>query len=167
MGGWGVLDESTWRHCRDPRGGDSMGRAARFVLFDSRCGTVGPLAAGQHAIDVDMLREPDGFDPFEALVDERSMAANWPIGGLHVSEEIARVDKRAVRRRIMARLRNEVEQAGGIWLRVAPYPFPYRSALNFRIDYDEFAILPGRAMQLVGLLDRHHHVDVAVQQQYF
>ena len=35
-------------------------------------------------------------------------------------------------------LRAEIELSGGVWLRVAAYPFPYRSALNFRIDYDEY-----------------------------
>jgi hypothetical protein len=54
-----------------------------------------------------------------------------------VREEIARVDKRAVRRRLMARLRSEVKRRGGVWMNVAAFPHPYRSAVNFRIDYDD------------------------------
>ena len=38
----------------------------------------------------------------------------------------------------MELLREQVERAGGIWLRVAAYPYPYRSAFNFRFDHDEY-----------------------------
>jgi peptidoglycan/xylan/chitin deacetylase (PgdA/CDA1 family) len=31
-----------------------------------------------------------------------------------------------------------VEIAGGIWLRATAFPYPYRSAFNFRLDYDEY-----------------------------
>jgi peptidoglycan/xylan/chitin deacetylase (PgdA/CDA1 family) len=55
-----------------------------------------------------------------------------------VREEVARVDKRDVRRRLMHALRAGIEAAGGIWLRLAPWPFPYRSAFNFRFDHDEY-----------------------------
>jgi len=62
----------------------------------------------------------------------------WQIAGWTLREEIARVDRRAVRRRVLGRLRGLIERAGGIWLCVATYPFPYRSALNFRVDYDQY-----------------------------
>ena len=45
-----------------------------------------------------------------------------------------------------------IEQAGGIWLCVAAFPFPYRSALNFRIDYDRYESLPRWARET---LDAH------------
>jgi len=120
---------------RDRRPGPPEGR---FVLFDSRSGTPRAVAAGQVALDVDSLR--DGFeeDPFAALVDERAGRFRWQIGGFSVTEEVARVDKRAVRQRLLGRLRARLEQAGGVWLRVAAFPFGYRSALNFRIDYDQY-----------------------------
>ena len=38
----------------------------------------------------------------------------------------------------MRPLRNAIERCGGIWLNLAAFPFPYRSALNFRIDYDRY-----------------------------
>ena len=55
-----------------------------------------------------------------------------------LSEVIALFDKRLRPPTVLEQLCEEIELSGGIWLRVAAYPFPYRSALNFRIDYDEF-----------------------------
>ena len=131
------------------RSGQNMAKG-RFLLFDSRRGQHAVAAAGQRLIDVDQLRRPtfantpgsssklSGFDPFEALVDEKSARHQWQIAGINVSEEISRFDKREIRRELMARLRQLIEEHGGIWLRVAAFPFPYRSAFNFRIDYDHF-----------------------------
>lgn len=112
--------------------------AGRFLLFDSRRPMCEPPAAGQIGVDVKRLRQGFREDPFEALVDERSARSAWKIDSLTLSEEIARVDKRAVRRRLLARLRERIERAGGIWLRVSAFPFPYRSAFSFRIDHDEY-----------------------------
>lgn len=120
---------------RDRRPGPPQGR---FLLFDSRNGAYRPLAAGQVAIDVDTLRDGLQQDPFAALVDQRSDRFAWQIAGINVSEEIARVDKRQVRRRVLERLRMKIERAGGIWLRVSAFPFPYSSAFNFRIDHDQY-----------------------------
>ena len=110
----------------------------RFLLFDSRRTTRPAPAAGQIAVDIDPLREVCDADPFEALLDQRAARCQWQIGGLTVGEEVARVDKRTLRRQIIEPLRQRIEEAGGIWLRVAAFPFPYRSALNFRIDYDQY-----------------------------
>jgi peptidoglycan/xylan/chitin deacetylase (PgdA/CDA1 family) len=110
----------------------------RFVLFDSRRGPCRPLRYGQVALDVHQLRSGWDHDPLESLLDERSGRHRWQITGLTVTQEIALVDKRAVRQKILERLRLELEQAGGVWLCVAAFPFPYRSALNFRIDYDQY-----------------------------
>jgi len=116
----------------------AAGSAGRFVLFDSRKGPCGPLRRGQVAIDVDALRDGSRPDAMEALMDERSARHRWQIAGLTVSEEIAAVDRRALRRQVLARLRERIEEAGGIWLCVGAFPFPYRSAVNFRIDYDQY-----------------------------
>ncbi len=110
----------------------------RILLFDSRAGRQEPPAAGQIAVDVARLRKGLREDPFEALVDDRSARFAWRVNGWTLSEEIARVDKRAVRRQVLERLRAKIEKAGGIWLRVSAFPFPYRSALSFRIDYDQY-----------------------------
>lgn len=110
----------------------------RFVLFDGRKTRCPRLGAGQVAVDVDRLRDGPGPDPMEALSDQRSQRHQWHVAGLDLVEEIARVDRRAVRRRLLGTLRARIEQAGGIWLCVAPYPFPYRSAFNFRFDYDQY-----------------------------
>ncbi len=110
----------------------------RFVLFDSSLGPCRPLCFGQKAIDVDSLREDHQPDPFEQLLDVGAERHSWQIAGLSLSEEISRVDRRDVRRRLLGRLRERIERAGGIWLSVGAFPFPYRSALNVRIDYDQY-----------------------------
>ena len=119
----------------DRRPGAAKGR---FVLFDSRCGPLGRVDAGQVAVDIDPLRHGLGEDPLESLLDERADHFRWEIAGLRLTEEIARVDKATVRRRLLGELRTMIEQAGGVWLRVSAFPFPYRSAFNFRIDYDRY-----------------------------
>ncbi len=87
--------------CRDRRQGPAEGR---FVLFDSRTERRCPLRPGQVGIDVRRLRGPFPRDPFQQLVDEQAAPHQWQIGGLSIAEEIAAVDKRAVRREA-ARLR--------------------------------------------------------------
>jgi hypothetical protein len=77
-------------------------------------------------------------DPLASLGDWRSTRHEWEIGEWTVSEEIARVHRREVRRTVLGELRDLIEEAGGIWLCVSAYPFPYRSAFNFRIDHDDF-----------------------------
>lgn len=109
-----------------------------FVLFDSQSGPPRALAPGQRAVDVDALRQGWRGDPFEDLLDERSARFAWKLGGFQVSEEIARVNKRAVRRHVMQKLRARIEELGGIWFCVGAFPFPYRTAFNFRFDHDEY-----------------------------
>jgi hypothetical protein len=113
-------------------------RAGRFVLVD-RPMRPAPLVDGQTAIDVDKLRTGFGFDPFEALVDERAARRGWRVGPLVAGEEVARYDKRAVRRLVLDWLRGLVEAAGGVWMRLGPWPWPHTSAFNFRLDHDAFA----------------------------
>jgi hypothetical protein len=110
----------------------------RFVLFDSARGPHPPLSTGQIAVDVDSFRRYFKSDPFVMLLDEAAHRVGWQIGPFRPSEVIARVDKGLVRRRLLGKLRGQIEEFGGIWLRVSPYPFPYQSAFNFRIDYDEY-----------------------------
>jgi hypothetical protein len=113
--------------------------AVRFVLFDSRREPMPQLGEGQHAIDIDLMRRHDGRDLLADLVDERPARQSWRIGWLDPVEEVARVDKRATRRRVMALLRHEVERLGGVWMTIGAYPHPYRGAFNFRFDHDDFA----------------------------
>lgn len=107
----------------------------KFLLFDSRSGRFRGAAAGQVAIDVDALRRTAAADPFEDLLDERSAPHGYRIGGYDYREEIARIDKRQVRGRLLAELRKIIERQGGVWLKLSPYPFPYRSAFNLRCNY--------------------------------
>lgn len=117
----------------------------RFVLFDAQVDPNPWLAAGQVGIDVDRFRRR-GFDPWAAIGDRRAHPHRWEVGERSLIEEIARVDKRAVRDAALAELREELEGQGGVWIRVAAFPFPFRSVFNFRIDYDQFEVDGFRAM---------------------
>lgn len=121
--------------CRDYRPGPPEGR---FLLCDCRALPRPSLDAGQVVIDTNQLRQGSADDPFEALLDERTHDVRWDIGGFSVTETVARIDKRQVRRGLLARLRRAIEGAGGIWLRTAAFPYPYRSVFNFRIDHDDY-----------------------------
>jgi peptidoglycan/xylan/chitin deacetylase (PgdA/CDA1 family) len=124
--------------CRPWRLGMPEGR---FVLFDSRRSSPPRTAAGQVAIDIDFLREGLDYDPLDALLDQGCQRAVWRIGPFNTTEEIARLDKRSLRRQLLGRLRKKIQELNGIWLRISAYPFPYQSAFNFRIDYDEYDAL--------------------------
>ena len=76
-------------------------------------------------------------DPFAALVDCGTGIGSWTFGGFTVSERVARYAKGWMRRRLIGRLREAVIGAGGVWMRVSPFPYPYRSAFSFRADLDE------------------------------
>ncbi len=116
-------------------------RAGRFVFFDGRqtsTAKVRSLLTSEHrAIDIDVLRREWPFDPFEALIDDRASYASWRVGDRDLVERVARRPKASIRRRLLTRLREEVSRAGGHWVRIAPYPRPYRAAFGFRADLDE------------------------------
>jgi peptidoglycan/xylan/chitin deacetylase (PgdA/CDA1 family) len=127
------------------------GRPGRFVLFDSPS-ACGSLAAGQVGIDINRLRGRPA-DALAALADERAACKEWQIGGLRVRETVARVERTVVRRRLLAALRERVEEAGGVWLRVSPYPAGYRSAFNFRLDHDDY--VPGDFDATLSAIEGH------------
>jgi|GEM_PF-709506 len=141
---------------------DRNANAGRFVLFDSRRTNESKLKLlpRQTAIDVARLgadntqnndeswqRISRSLDPRERSIDSSAAArdrrAAWrsfPIGdGTSVTERVSRCDHASHRRRMMVALRKAIEQAGGVWLTVSPYPFPYRSMFNFRVDHDRYA----------------------------
>jgi hypothetical protein len=113
----------------------------RFVLFDGRrvpsARVKATLSSLHIAIDLDTIRREVGGDPFPALIDARSARVRWGVAGLALTERLARVPKATVRRRLISVIRQAITRAGGIWARLAPFPFPYRSAFNFRADLDE------------------------------
>jgi hypothetical protein len=113
----------------------------RFVLYDGRrlprWRVRGVLGPDHVALDVDALRQGEPRDPFAALIDNRARRASWAIDGHAVQERVARPARAAIRRRLLARLREAVVGARGVWARLAPYPHPYRSAFNLRADLDE------------------------------
>jgi hypothetical protein len=113
----------------------------RFVLYDGRragASRLGALLTPRHtALDIDAIRREGGADPFRQVLDTHAAPATWRIAGFDLTERVARHDKAALRRRVVGRLRDAVTRAGGLWARLAPFPFPYRSAFNFRVDLDE------------------------------
>ena len=116
-------------------------RAGRFVLFDGRKVTPGQvranLSSSHAALDVDVFRQWERVDPFRALIDNAGAPAIWPIEGLSVVERVARYPKARIRRRLIDQIRQAVTHSGGIWARLAAYPFPYKSAFNLGLDLDE------------------------------
>lgn len=116
-------------------------QGGRFVLFDGRrvpLATVRSRLSSDHvAIDVDALRIGQPVDPFQVLVDTRASLARWEFAGHALTERVSRFRKVEVRRRVVDALRQAVTASGGLWARLAPYPFPFRSAFNFRADLDE------------------------------
>ena len=116
-------------------------RGGRFILYDGR--VVSPaalrgLVTSDHVtIDIDGLRLGEPVDPFEALIDNKPALGSWAIGPWTLSERVARSPKAWIRRRLIASLREAVTGAGGVWIRLAPFPYPYRSAFSFRADLDE------------------------------
>ncbi|MCS7304461.1 MAG: hypothetical protein NZ602_05065 [Thermoguttaceae bacterium] len=110
----------------------------RFLIFDSRLQPSAIVAPGQIVLDLADFRHQFPQDPFDLLEDGRSERQGWQIGPWRLEAEIARVDKRLVRQQVMDRLRGWLESHGGVWLRVAPFPFPYRSAFCFRLDHSDY-----------------------------
>ncbi len=116
-------------------------RAGRFVLYDSRrvsrAAVRVTLSADHVALDIDGLRTGEPYDPFKALLETRARRASWRVAGRTLTERVSRYDRAAIRQRLLHRIRQAVLRSGGIWARLAPYPFPCRSAFNFRVDLDE------------------------------
>ena len=119
-----------------------MSERGKFLLYDSSmagyqsvCRSCVP---GQKMIDVSVLRRGWDTDPFQALIDIQTRRGGWRINTNLVTEMVSRYPKGAIRRKLLKALRRKIEDEGGIWLCVSPYPYPYRSAFNFRIDYDEY-----------------------------
>ncbi len=116
-------------------------RGGRFVLYDGRA--VSPrslprLVGADHVtIDIDALRRGEPVDPFEALVNNTAATGSWSVGPWTLSERVARAPKAWIRRRLISKLRSAVTGAGGVWIRLASFPYPYRSAFSFRADLDE------------------------------
>ncbi len=115
--------------------------SGRFVLYDgrrvSKATVRATLSPGHVALNVDRFRKDERIDPFQALVSTKSARVTWRMEGLSLTERVARFPRAAIRTRIIHRLRQAVTKAGGFWARLAPFPYPYRSAFNFRADLDE------------------------------
>jgi hypothetical protein len=128
-----------YRVIRDPH--PLAFQSGRFVLFDGRAVATAvvraTLSAEHVAMDVDYLRSGEAVDPFRALIDDQAADGQWHVGDRVLTERVARYHKGAIRRRLVGRLRDWVSRAGGLWARLGAFPFPLRSAFNFRADLDE------------------------------
>ena len=113
----------------------------RFVLFDGRkvrASRLRLMLSPNHVpIDIDALRQGSRVDPFEAVLRTDGARRLCLAAGMVVHERISRIDQGLLRERLLKGLRELIDRHGGIWARLARYPFPYRSAFNFRADLDE------------------------------
>ena len=91
-----------------------------------------PLLTHEHvAIDIDALRRDEPVDPFEALIDHQDARAIWKHRRWNLCERVSRQPKAWIRRRLIAALREQVLAAGGLWMRLAPFPHPLSLGLQF------------------------------------
>jgi peptidoglycan/xylan/chitin deacetylase (PgdA/CDA1 family) len=93
--------------------------------------------AGHDLIAVEALAGDERPDPFRAVLDSQARPHGWHVSGTNLVERVSRVDRAAVRGRVIGRLRERVRRAGGLWARLSAYPYPYRAAFGFRVDLDE------------------------------
>jgi hypothetical protein len=116
-------------------------RRGRFVLFDGRQvvpASLRSLLTHEHvAIDIDLLRRDEPVDPFDSLIDHQDARGIWKVRRWNLSERVSRHPKAWIRRRLIDALRDHLASAGGVWMRLSPYPYPFRSVFNFRVDLDE------------------------------
>src|SRR3954451_25437095 len=107
-------------------------RRGRFVLFDGRQTTPaslrGVLTHEHVALDIDLLRRDEPVDPFDALIDHQEARGIWKVRRWSLHERVSRQPKAWIRRRLIDTLRDHLASAGGVWMRLSPYPYPYRSA---------------------------------------
>jgi hypothetical protein len=113
---------------------DDDPEAGRFVLFDGRGNQPPDCLPGQWAIDVAAWAAAIETMPSDKSASDVAHDRGAPEEVIAVSTATTE-GRRAAWLRVLPELRAAVEHAGGIWLRVPPYPFPYRSVLNYRIDY--------------------------------
>lgn len=115
----------------------------RFVVIDGALSgsesVRGLLAPGQELIDLADARRELGSDPFAGALETRPAIGTWVVAGTSLRERVCRSHKSEGRREAVAWLRRRVQQAGGTWANLGPFPFPYRSAFNLRVDLDEDA----------------------------
>lgn len=87
--------------------------AARFVLFDSR------LTISRSDAQVARQRGQTIIDLAE-LVEDRDDASSG-------HGDLTSANRPVTESTLLTRLKQELEKTGGLWLRVADYPFPYQS----------------------------------------
>lgn len=113
--------------------------SAKFVLYDARRKPTPRLASSEQTlVDVSLFEFDSAAVDVSASTAPRTARTIWRVGAREVAETTAAVDHRAVRRLLMARLRQAIEEQGGVWIVTSPYPWPYRTAAHFRFDHDRY-----------------------------
>ncbi len=87
----------------------------RFVLFDSR---------RPHSVQQARQARRAGRRPID-IAD-----CGWPAENLGANDRVSPVATRFIQR-----LKEDLETQGGLWLRIADYPFPYQAALCLSLGY--------------------------------
>src|SRR3954451_7141311 len=94
-----------FRRVRDPH--PLAFRGGRFVLYDGRkiaAETVRATLSRDHIpLDIELLRQEEGGDPFQALIATTAAPAPWRVGRWLLTERVARVPKAELRRRLLER----------------------------------------------------------------
>ena len=109
------------------------GPAGQFVLYDARMVPFPVLQPGQMPLDVSAWWPAEGVQ-----AEGKTTRRAWMFQGYQLEEDVACHNLKDVRGPLLAGLKLAVEAAGGVWATFAVCPFPYRSAFNMRLDYDEF-----------------------------
>ena len=86
--------------------------SARLLLFDSRVQDACADARSAHERGLRVL----------------DTAAIWEVGAI---PQGGSRNQRTNRSRLLERLKSDIERSGGIWMRLADYPFPYQSAVCY------------------------------------
>jgi hypothetical protein len=133
----------------------------RFVLFDPHNSSSAALAkrAASHGLKLIGLDELVAADVRESLSFEEE-----PSGRLAAESDSARA--------FLGRLKTAVESRGGVWVRLADYPFPFQSALCLGVEHvseeladfaDIHAALPGKATHFVSSRLRQDRLALVAQ----
>ncbi|MDX2036483.1 MAG: hypothetical protein SFX72_07520 [Isosphaeraceae bacterium] len=113
----------------------------RFVVVDPRVvrrSLIDRVVTQHHqVIRIDDLASGSGTRIWRDLIDTRSAPMAWIAAGRPLVERVQRGGRTARSREILGRLRTILARAGGLWVRFAAFPAPYRSAFNLRVDLDE------------------------------